>query len=154
MMPASLNSAATSDARRTLSPRSSAEKPRSRVRPVRRLSPSMLYTFLALTKSSSFSSALQMVVLPAPDSPVIHSVAPFCPRASYLFLPRRHEVSLASAEHSMMFLSGRASILPRYAETTSASFGASAHVGHVGHVRYEALGQKGATLWMTGLSGA
>ena len=72
MMPASLNSAATSDARRTLSPRSwlalglglgfglgfgfgfgfgfglgfglarrsSAEKPRSRVRPVRRLSPS------------------------------------------------------------------------------------------------------------------
>lgn len=43
------------------------------------------------------------------------------------------------AEHSMMFLSGRASILPRYAETTSASFGASAHVGHVGHVIEPAL---------------
>mmetsp|Transcript_6970 Transcript_6970/g.16233 ORF Transcript_6970/g.16233 Transcript_6970/m.16233 type:complete len:208 (-) Transcript_6970:440-1063(-) len=41
MTPASLKSAATSAARRTDSPRSAAEKPRSRVRPVRKLSPSI-----------------------------------------------------------------------------------------------------------------
>ena len=79
MTPASEKSCATSDARRTDSPRSEAEKPRSRVRPVRRLSPSMLKTFLPSLRRRRRSSALEMVVLPEPDRPVIHSVTPFWP---------------------------------------------------------------------------
>ena len=52
----------------------------------------------------------------------------------------RHEVSLASAEHSMMFFSGRLSILARAAATTSASAAAAGQVGHCGQVTTPAWG--------------
>ena len=66
--------------------------------------------------------------------------APFWPSASKRFLPIRHEVSLASAEHSMMFLSGRPSILARAAATTSASAAAAGQAGHWGQVTTPAWG--------------
>ena len=131
--PASEKSCATSDARRTDSARSSEEKPRSRVRPVRRLSPSTLYTFLRICRRRRRSSALVIVVLPAPDRPVIHRVAPFWPRTlKRLAGGMRQESSLASAEHSMMFFCGRPSINARWRAATVPSSAACAGPGSCG----------------------
>mmetsp|Transcript_3854 Transcript_3854/g.9367 ORF Transcript_3854/g.9367 Transcript_3854/m.9367 type:complete len:526 (+) Transcript_3854:398-1975(+) len=130
MRPDSAKSAETSAARRTDSARSSGEKPKSRVSPVRRLSPSMLNTFLPIASSSFFSSALQIVVLPAPDSPVIHSVTPFCPSTlNRSSAPIRH---FCPASHSTMFFIGRASMSARFRPATTASGSFSGHPGASG----------------------
>ncbi|OWY92760.1 Adenylylsulfate kinase [Phytophthora megakarya] len=75
--PASENSADISPTRRTLSARSSSEKPKSRFNPMRTLSPSSRYVWTR-RRSSSFSSARPTVLLPLPERPVNQSVAPFC----------------------------------------------------------------------------
>mmetsp|Transcript_18879 Transcript_18879/g.38412 ORF Transcript_18879/g.38412 Transcript_18879/m.38412 type:complete len:216 (+) Transcript_18879:2819-3466(+) len=123
MTPASEKSWATSDARRTDSPRSDAEKPRSRVRPVLRLSPSMLKTFLPSFRSRCFSRALEIVVFPEPERPVIHKVTPFWLSTLYRFTgDMRHESSFASAEHSMIFAATpRESIVSRWRAATTMS---------------------------------
>mmetsp|Transcript_53937 Transcript_53937/g.142011 ORF Transcript_53937/g.142011 Transcript_53937/m.142011 type:complete len:208 (-) Transcript_53937:199-822(-) len=137
MMPASANSAETSAARRTDSARSAGVKPRSRVSPVRRLSPSMLKTFLPSARSSRFSNALQIVVLPAPDSPVIHSVTPFWPSTlNRLFEPIRHS---CPGLHSMMFFIGRPSIAVRWRPATSPSASFSGQPGGVGVCGHSSL---------------
>eukprot|EP00754_Rhynchopus_humris_P011507 Rhum_TRINITY_DN14236_c0_g1::Rhum_TRINITY_DN14236_c0_g1_i2::g.74664::m.74664 len=82
-VPESAISAATSDARRTASCRSSAVSVRSRDSPKRRLSPSSRYTCTRSSFTRRRSSSLPIVDLPDPDSPVIHSVAPRCPSASW-----------------------------------------------------------------------
>jgi hypothetical protein len=63
-----------------------------------------------------------MVVLPAPERPVIQSVTPFWPSTLKRFVElMRHESSFASAEHSIMLRIGRASIAARCLDATSAS---------------------------------
>ncbi|EGZ18199.1 hypothetical protein PHYSODRAFT_390897, partial [Phytophthora sojae] len=75
MTPASEKSADISPTRRTLSARSVSEKPRSRLSPMRTLSPSRRYVCTRRC-SSSFSSARPTVLLPLPERPVNQSVAP------------------------------------------------------------------------------
>src|SRR3954447_12879264 len=79
--PASASSAATSAVRRTFSARSAAEKPRSPLRPWRRLSPSSTYAARP-APSSRASTALASVDLPEAGRPVNQTVAPGCPSAS------------------------------------------------------------------------
>ena len=75
---------------------------------MRTLSPSNCCTTLPYLSTRASSSALAMVDLPLPDSPVIHNVMPFCWMASEppLFHGRWQaswdSPALASA-HSMMF---------------------------------------------------
>ncbi|EEF21833.1 conserved hypothetical protein, partial [Ricinus communis] len=76
--PASWNRRATSPMRRTFSARSGREKPRSAHRPCRTLSPSSTNT-LQPRSNRARSRASASVVLPAPDSPVIHTTAPSWP---------------------------------------------------------------------------
>ena len=67
--------------RRWFSARSAMEKPRSALRPWRRLSPSR--TYAGVPFSSSFcSTSIATDDLPDPDSPVNHTVRPFDNRSS------------------------------------------------------------------------
>ena len=76
--PALAKSPATAEARRTLSARSVAEKPRSRLSAVRKSSPSTRKTFLPASKSRrSTNSAI--VDLPEPERPVNQITAGECP---------------------------------------------------------------------------
>ena len=69
-----------------------------------------------------------MVVLPAPESPVIHKVTPFCPSTLKRFSePMRQDLSAASDEHSMILRMGLLSILSRCRAATSASGAAAEH---------------------------
>ena len=79
----------------------------------------MLKTFLPSASSSFFSSALQMVVLPAPERPVIQSVTPFWPSTLNLFSEPSRQ--FCPGLHSMMLRSGRASIFARLRPTTTSS---------------------------------
>mmetsp|Transcript_11113 Transcript_11113/g.37839 ORF Transcript_11113/g.37839 Transcript_11113/m.37839 type:complete len:204 (+) Transcript_11113:2535-3146(+) len=157
MIPASAKRAAVSEARRTLSARSAGEKPRSRVSPVRRLSPSMRYTFLPRRKMSSCSSFSVMVVLPEPERPVNQRVTPFWPmRWKRRLLSARQ--SLPGA-HSRMFcptvawkfanmalrysaatLARSGSGQPLVRESGSSSWG---HTGQSGHFGQLGGGQSG-----------
>jgi hypothetical protein len=67
-IPPSANNLATSDMRRIFSSRSSGEKPRFLLSPVRMLSPSRLYAGIPLPTRYS-SRANDIVVFPAPDKP-------------------------------------------------------------------------------------
>src|SRR5438876_12128326 len=78
MMPASVNSFATSPMRRMFSVRSAGEKPRFLLRPWRTLSPSRTKA-CTLRSQSAFSSATAMVDFPEPERPVNQTVALRCP---------------------------------------------------------------------------
>ena len=78
MVPASANSAAISPMRRMFSCRSSGEKPRSALRPRRTLSPSSVYARQPWSNKLR-SSAIAIVDLPDPGSPVSQTTAPTCP---------------------------------------------------------------------------
>src|ERR687898_3288401 len=85
--PASANSRATSPTRRMFSVRSAVEKPRSMLRPCRRLSPSSKYAERpAATSARSTSTATDD--FPDPDSPVNQTVAPSDGRSSRPIPPR------------------------------------------------------------------
>src|ERR687897_1136086 len=84
--PASANSRATSPTRRMFSVRSAVEKPRSALRPCRRLSPSSRYAERpAATSARSTSTATDD--FPDPDNPVNQTVAPSDGRSSRAIPP-------------------------------------------------------------------
>src|SRR5215218_993809 len=74
---------ATNPMRRTFTLRSSRPKPRPFERFVRTMSPSRTSTRRFLSRSSC-STISEMVVLPAPESPVNHNVNP---RSSFIYVP-------------------------------------------------------------------
>ncbi|CDA45088.1 putative uncharacterized protein [Prevotella sp. CAG:5226] len=83
MMPVSTKSLATSATRRIFSRRSSAEKPKLALMPVRMLSPSSM-RHSRPRFCNSRSRAMATVLLPLPLSPVNHSITPFCPSSCSL----------------------------------------------------------------------
>mmetsp|Transcript_21400 Transcript_21400/g.67136 ORF Transcript_21400/g.67136 Transcript_21400/m.67136 type:complete len:313 (-) Transcript_21400:75-1013(-) len=131
--PPPLNRQAISPTRLTDSRLSAGENPRSRFRPVRTLSPSSCWTCFPCFRTSSSSRARAIVDLPEPESPVIHSVMPFCPSASYRRPRGRWHASCdppsPASAHSMMFGGVAASAAARYAPMSNSAGAAGAAAG-------------------------
>ena len=83
MIPVSTNSLPISAMRRISSTRSSAEKPKLLLMPLRILSPSNIRQSKPRLCNSR-SKAMAIVLLPEPLSPVSHSITPRCPSSSSL----------------------------------------------------------------------
>mmetsp|Transcript_1424 Transcript_1424/g.5523 ORF Transcript_1424/g.5523 Transcript_1424/m.5523 type:complete len:226 (+) Transcript_1424:639-1316(+) len=118
MTPPALKRHATSPTRRTDSARSAGVKVKSRLSPVRTLSPSSIWTCLPCLSTSSSSSARAMVDLPDPESPVIQSVTPFSLSAAKRSAAGRWHASCEppspASAHSMMFGGVAANAASRY----------------------------------------